>query len=141
MDWHLITLFCALFVVIQGIVLYGIPEKVMAFLGDYGVNFQNLAVLTGVSTLMSNLVSNVPAVLLLIQFIDPADPTQWHVLAISSTFAGNLILIGSIANLIVVEQAKRFNVTITFKDHARIGIPVTAASLLILFAWISVMPV
>ena len=140
-DWHLITLFCALFVVIQGIVLYGIPEKVMAFLGDYGVNFQNLAVLTGVSTLMSNLVSNVPAVLLLIQFIDPADPTQWHVLALSSTFAGNLILLGSIANLIVAEQAKRFNVTITFKDHARIGIPVTVASLLILFVWISVMPV
>ncbi len=140
-DWHLITLFCALFVVIQGIVLYGIPEMVMDFLGQYGINFQNLVVLTGVSTVMSNLVSNVPAVLLLIQFIDPVNPAQWYVLAVSSTFAGNLILIGSIANLIVVEQAKNFDVTITFKDHARIGLPVTAASLVILLAWMYVMPV
>ena len=51
-----------------------------------------------------------------------------------------IALLGAIANLIVIEQAKYFHVTIPFKDHARIGIPVTAASLLILFAWMYVMP-
>lgn len=135
-DWHLITLFCALFVIIHGIALYDIPAAVVDFLMRHGVNPQNLFMLTGVSTVMSNLVSNVPATLLLIQFLDKASPVQWYVLALSSTFAGNLILIGSIANLIVIEQAQTYGVTITFKEHARVGMPVTLISLLILVGWI-----
>jgi Na+/H+ antiporter NhaD/arsenite permease-like protein len=57
---------------------------------------------------------------------------------VSSTFAGNLFLLGSIANLIVVEQASNFGIKITFKQHAAVGIPVTLISLLILVAWIFV---
>jgi len=135
-DWHLITLFCALFVIIQGIVAYDIPAAVIAHLGRYSIDPGNLFILTGVSAVMSNMVSNVPAVILLIQFINPADPSAWHVLAVSSTFAGNLILIGSIANLIVIEQARNFGIAIGFKEHARAGIPVTLISLAILCGWI-----
>jgi Na+/H+ antiporter NhaD/arsenite permease-like protein len=70
---------------------------------------------------------------LLIKFLDPSRPDQWYALAVSSTFAGNLITIGCIANLIVIEQAAACGVNISFRDHARVGIPVTLASLA---AWI-----
>jgi Na+/H+ antiporter NhaD/arsenite permease-like protein len=85
---------------------------------------------------MSNLVSNVPAAMLLTRFLNPADSAQWYTLAVSSTFAGNLIVIGSIANLIVIEQAKNMGVEIGFWEHARVGIPVTVSSLMCLLGWI-----
>jgi len=131
-DWHLITLFCALFIVVQGIVAEDVPGRLISAIGSRGFDLTGLANLTAVSTIMSNLVSNVPAVMLLIRFLDPAQPQQWYVLALSSTFAGNLIVIGSIANLIVIEQAKKLDVVITFREHARTGVPVTLFSLLVL---------
>ncbi len=137
-DWHLITLFCGLFVVIHGISVVNVPTYLIATLDRYGIVLENLYVLTSVSTVLSNVVSNVPAVMLLMQFIDKADPVPWYALAASSTFAGNLIVIGSIANLIVIEQAKRYGVVISFAEHARVGIPVTILSLLVLAGWIFV---
>jgi Na+/H+ antiporter NhaD/arsenite permease-like protein len=135
-DWHLVTLFCALFVVIQGIAVANVPSMIVETLSAKGIVLRNLSILTAVSAVMSNMVSNVPATMLLTRFLDPANPLEWYTLAISSTFAGNLVIIGSIANLIVIEQAKNFGVEISFKEHARIGIPVTLASLLILIGWI-----
>ncbi len=135
-DWPLITLFCALFVVIQGIESAHIPQHIVEMMALRGVAIQNPLTLAGVSTLLSNMVSNVPATMLLIRFLDPTQPQQWYVLALSSTFAGNLITIGSIANLIVIEQARNLGVAIDFKTHARVGIAVTAWSLLVLAAWI-----
>ncbi len=70
------------------------------------------------------------------KFVDPARPVEAYVLAVSSTFAGNLITLGSIANLIVIEQARLLGVTVRFRDHARAGVPVTIASLLLLALWI-----
>ena len=131
-DWHLLTLFCALFIVVHGIASRNIPTLLMETLARQGLSLTNLLALTGISTLMSNLVSNVPAVMLLVQFLDPRVPEQWYVLALSSTFAGNLVIIGSIANLIVIEQARKFQIEISFKEHARAGIPITLFSLLVL---------
>jgi Na+/H+ antiporter NhaD/arsenite permease-like protein len=91
-----------------------------------------------VSVLFSNLVSNVPATMLLTKFLSTSDHLQWYVLALSSTFAGNLITIGSIANLITIEQAREYGINITFREHAKVGMQVTAVSLLIIFAWIGV---
>lgn len=135
-DWHLITLFCGLFVVIHGISVMNVPAFLIGTLARYGIALDNLYILTGVSTVLSNLVSNVPATMLLIQFLDRTHPLPWYALAVSSTFAGNLIVIGSIANLIVIEQAQRYGVKITFAEHARIGIPVTLLSLAVLIGWI-----
>ena len=97
------------------------------------------AVLTGVGAVLSNLVSNVPAVMLLIRFLGEASAEAWYVLALSSTFAGNLLTIGSIANLIVIEQARGLGVTVTFREHARAGVPVTLASLAVVLGWLFVM--
>jgi Na+/H+ antiporter NhaD/arsenite permease-like protein len=134
-DWHLITLFCALFVIIHGMAGSGYLERIMAALAGMGMHLDRLPVLTGVSALLSNLFSNVPAAMLLIPFLDPAGPFQWYTLAVSSTFAGNLFLLGSIAKLIVVEQASAFGIRISFLRHAAVGIPVTMVSLLILWGW------
>lgn len=137
-DWHLITLFCALFIVVHGMSAGDLPAKVMAGLQGLGIHFSEPLTLTAMSAVLSNIFSNVPAVMLLIQFLDPAAHQLWYVLAVSSTFAGNFILIGSIANLIVVEQALAEGVVISFAEHARIGIPVTLVSLAILAGWIAV---
>lgn len=134
-DWHLITLFCALFIIIHGISLAHLPERLLEFLSQKGFELTQPAFLTGVSVVLSNLFSNVPAVMIVIPCLDQAIPEPWYILAISSTFAGNLFLLGSIANLIVVEKASDHGVVISFKEHARIGIPVTLLSLLVLVAW------
>lgn len=73
--------------------------------------------------------------MIVIPCLDQTIPEPWYILAISSTFAGNLFLLGSIANLIVVEKASGHGVVISFREHARIGVPVTLLSLLVLVAW------
>src|SRR5690606_15408670 len=94
--------------------------------------------LTAIATLLSNLISNVPAVMLLSRFVPelPSPDTAWLTLAMSSTLAGNLTLLGSIANLIVLEGARRRGVTITFGQYLRIGLPVTLLSLLFGVWWL-----
>ena len=135
-DWHLITLFCALFIIIHGVSQGDYLNILMNQLSTMGIDLHNLSELTGISALLSNLFSNVPATMLLIGFLNPLEHAQWYTLAVSSTFAGNLFLLGSIANLIVVEQAANCDVKISFRQHAAVGIPVTITSLLILLCWL-----
>ncbi|MGL4370879.1 MAG: SLC13 family permease [Spirochaetota bacterium] len=137
-DWQLITLFCGLFIVIKGISVTGIPAEWVADMAAKGFSLQNGYILTGISALLSNIVSNVPATMLLVPHLSDGNPPQWYILALASTFAGNLITIGSIANLITFQIADSFGVKVSFREHARAGIPVTVASLLILCLWISV---
>jgi Na+/H+ antiporter NhaD/arsenite permease-like protein len=137
-DWHLVTLFCGLFVVIGGIEIAGLPAALMNYLSRSGFAIHNLFSLTLLSTVLSNLVSNVPAAMLIIKFLDAGQPIQWYVTALASTFAGNFITIGSIANLIVIEGAKEYGINITFKEHARVGIPITLVSILITLLWIAI---
>lgn len=134
-DWHLITLFCSLFIIIHGISLAHIPEGVLAYLSHRGFELTQPTFLTGASVVLSNLFSNVPAVMLLIPGLPQAVTEPWYILAVSSTFAGNLFLLGSIANLIVAEKAAGHGVVISFKEHARTGIPVTLVSLVVLVLW------
>ena len=135
-DWSLIMLFCGLFVVIAGFETTGALGQAVAWLSRHGVSLTSPAVLVAAGATLSNLVSNVPSVMLLVRFLDGARAEVWYVLALASTFAGNLITIGSIANLIVIEQARGMGVTVTFREHARAGVPVTAASLLVVVAWV-----
>lgn len=136
-DWHLITLFCALFIVMAGFAAVNLPQRLMALLAGQGVSLDRVWHLTGLSALLSNLVSNVPAVMLLLKFLNPLQPQQWIVTALASTFAGNLITIGSIANLIVIESAREYGVVIGFGEHARAGVPITLFSLLTIILWLS----
>src|SRR5690606_7634738 len=83
--------------------------------------------LFSVTVVLSNLVSNVPATMLLLPVA--THPLAGPILAISSTLAGNLMVVGSIANIIVIDQAARMNVRIGWGQHARVGVPVTLATL------------
>jgi Na+/H+ antiporter NhaD/arsenite permease-like protein len=136
-DWHLITLFCALFIVIRGLEITRLPQLFMEGLAVRGLPVTTPVNLVLFSTALSNLVSNVPATMLLVKFLNPSVPMQWYLAALSTTFAGNLITIGSIANLIVIEGARDYGVEIRFGQYARAGIPVTLFSLLSVLVWVS----
>ena len=137
-DWHLITLFCSLFIVVGGIARYGLPGHAVAWFEGRGMDINHhIYALSAITVVLSNIVSNVPAVMLLLKNMDLGITKNLYVLAVSSTYAGNLLIVGSIANLITVEQARGFGIKIGFWEHARVGIPVTLLSMLIAFAWMA----
>lgn len=133
-DWSLLVLFLGLFVLHHALETSGLGPRALGAIADAGVDLGHPAVLFGVAPLLSNLVSNVPAVMLLLPEAD--HPMAGAVLALSSTLAGNLLLVGSIANLIVVEQAARLGIRIGWRDHARVGVPITLATLAIAALWL-----
>lgn len=130
-DWQMLALFVALFIVTRGLELSGWTEAGQRALAAAGLPLDRATVLVPVVAVLGNLVGNVPAVMLLLRFVPtaPADPQVGYALALASTFAGNALLVGSVANLIVVEQADRLGIRIGFRDHLRIGLPVTLVSL------------
>ncbi len=134
-DWHLITLFCALFIIVAGIAKHQIPELMVSFLFSMGIDLNKSFTLSLVTVALSNIVSNVPAVMLILKNINLTITENLYLLALVSTFAGNLITIGSIANLITIEQAKEYNVRIGFMEHARVGFPVTVITIIIALIW------
>jgi Na+/H+ antiporter NhaD/arsenite permease-like protein len=136
-DWHLITLFCGLFVVVAGFNSTGLPQEFLAYLERRGVPLSNPFVLSLSAVALSNMVSNVPATVLLAPHMPQGSPVAWYVLSLATTYAGNLFTIGSMANLIVIEQARLEGVRISFREYARSGIPVTAVNLLVLAGWIA----
>jgi Na+/H+ antiporter NhaD/arsenite permease-like protein len=133
-DWHLLVLFIGLFVVNDAVRRAGLLEGLYASLASAGVDLARDEWLFGVTAVLSNLVSNVPAVMLLL----PASsgPNAGAVLALASTFAGNLLIVGSIANIIVIEQARAYGVAIDWRRHARTGVPVTLMTLALAAIWL-----
>jgi len=134
-DWQLLLLFVGLFVVHAGLERTGASERAMQSLADAGLDLARPAPLFVVAAVASNVVSNVPAVMLLLPAA--ADATAGTTLALASTLAGNLVLVGSIANLIVVDQAERAGERLTWAEHARYGVPVTLATLAATAAWLA----
>lgn len=125
-DWGLLVLFAGLFIVLGGLEASGLVARAFAWVG--AERLQRVLPLSLVSVVLSNLVSNVPAVILFRSVIHafPDPQTAWLALAMSSTFAGNLTLIGSVANLIVVEQARAQGAPeVTFLEYLKVGVPVT----------------
>jgi Na+/H+ antiporter NhaD/arsenite permease-like protein len=106
-------------------------------LEEVGMPLSHPAWLFAITVFLSNVVSNVPAVMLLLPAA--SHPLAGPILALASTLAGNLLLVGSIANLIVVEQAAVLDVQITWREHARIGVPVTLLTLALAAGWLWVL--
>ena len=130
-DWGLLVLFTGLFVVIGGLEASGLTGEILGWAGAVGL--YRPVVLTVVTAVLSNLVSNVPAVLLFKAVIPTfGEPTRaWLLLAMASTLAGNLTILGSVANLIVVEQARGAGIQIGFIEYSKVGVPVTVVTLLV----------
>jgi Na+/H+ antiporter NhaD/arsenite permease-like protein len=133
-DWHLLVLFVGLFVVNHAFAAAGLAGRASTALREAGVDIGDAHWLFPVTAVLSNLVSNVPAVMLLLPHA--AHPLAGPVLALSSTLAGNLLIVGSIANIIVVEQARALGVEVGWRRHARVGVPVTLATLALAALWL-----
>ena len=133
-EWALLLFFASLFVVMRGLEQTG----AVAWIDTHAVALAQGAspwggatAVSGVMVVLSNLISNVPAVLLWRNTVPtlPDPDLTWRIVAMSSTFAGNLLLIGSMANLIVAERAEARGVRIGFLEYARVGVPVTLLTL------------
>jgi Na+/H+ antiporter NhaD/arsenite permease-like protein len=133
-EWELLLFFGALFVVMRGLEASGTVDSINAEGARAiaaGGRWTLAASVSGVMLVLSNLISNVPAVLLWRNLVPtlPDPHLVWQVMAMSATFAGNLLLIGSMANLIVAERAETRGVKLGYWEYARAGIPVTLVTL------------
>ena len=140
-DWHLLVFFAALFVVVEGLSGTGLPDQAYdhlrgVFRADAGASSQAIN-FAWFAMLGSNVFSNVPFVLIAGKWISNfAQPElMWKVLALATTFAGNLTILGSVANIIVVESA-RGHIEVGFWDYAKFGIPITLLTTLAGMIWL-----
>ena len=133
-DWHLLALFCGLFIVTGA--MAG-DEAIAAAFRDAlsGLRIDNPVVLATLSLAGSNTIGNVPLVMMLLSLGPDWTPELLHGLAVFSTLSGNFLIVGSVANIIAVEQARAAGIVIGFGDYARIGIPVTLISLALALVW------
>jgi Na+/H+ antiporter NhaD/arsenite permease-like protein len=133
-DWPLLLLFIGLFVVNHAFAATGLAAQAVAALATQGLHLGDPGPLLVVGVVLSNLVSNVPAVMLMLPHLQ--GEAAGVSLALITTFAGNLLLVGSIANLIVVDLARQAGVEIHWRQHAAIGGPVAMLSLVLLWGWL-----
>jgi Na+/H+ antiporter NhaD/arsenite permease-like protein len=131
-DWTIILFFVGLFVVIEGVkdssLLSEIQQLFPSFTGGGG---SSIGWLTAISAVISNLVSNVPAVMLLSEFIPVSDTELWLALASSSTLAGNATILGAAANVIAVEKAEAMGVEVGWLRFTLVGFPIALATLFV----------
>jgi len=134
-DWSLLVLFLGLFLILGGARDAGITGELLGWAEK--LNLRDSVIFSVVVAFLANLVSNVPAVMLLRDLVPHfRDPhTTWLLLAMASTLAGNLTITGSVANIIVVEKAREVT-RITFWDYMRIGVPVTILTITVGLLWI-----
>jgi Na+/H+ antiporter NhaD/arsenite permease-like protein len=135
-DWPLLLMFVGLFVVVAGLEHAVLTPEVATAVGR--LHLQSAPVLAAVTAVLSNVVSNVPAVLVLKPFVAglPDPQRAWLVIAMASTLAGNLTLVGSVANLIVAQRARRYGVVIGFWPYFQVGAPLTFLTILFGLWWL-----
>jgi Na+/H+ antiporter NhaD/arsenite permease-like protein len=135
-DWPLLVMFVGLFVVVAGFEKMVVTPETVAAISR--LRLDDSAVLGVVTALLSNIVSNVPAVLVLKPFVPnlPDPQRAWLVIAMAATLAGNLTLVGSVANLIVAQRARARGVDISFWTYLKVGAPLTVVTILIGLLWL-----
>src|SRR5229473_157313 len=137
-DWPLLLLVSCLFAITGQLNDSGIAAKVLAFLDDHQLLPNNLLLLLPFAGVTSNAIGSVPTAMLLLQ-IWPVPPSGvLYALALLSTLAGNLLVTGSLTNLLIAEQAERMGAGLTFRTYARAGIPITVLSLAFATFWLAV---
>jgi Na+/H+ antiporter NhaD/arsenite permease-like protein len=135
-DWPLLVMFAGLFIVVAGFEKAVVTPQTAASVGR--LHLDSAPVLAGVTAVLSNLVSNAPAVLVLKAFVPGlADPRRaWLIIAMASTVAGNFTIVGSVANLIVAYRAANRGIAIGFWAYFRVGAPLTLATLVLGLLWL-----
>ncbi|WP_042693190.1 SLC13 family permease [Azospirillum sp. B506] len=135
-DWHLLVLFAALFAINHALGMTGIPAALVDDLRAAGWLPDRLAVMLPLSLVGSNSIGNVPAVILLLAAWPSPPEGALYGLALLSTLAGNLLLPGSLANIIVAERAAAAGVKLGFVEHARCGVPMALLSMAVAAVWL-----
>ncbi len=130
-DWTLVLFFVGLFILLKGVETSGLMDLMLNYFEGMGAGVAGVAGLTLISSVLSNLISNVPAVMLLSPAIPLGQDPLWLTLAASSTLAGNATILGAAANVIVVEKGLGMGVEVRLWDFVRAGLPVTLVTLLI----------
>jgi Na+/H+ antiporter NhaD/arsenite permease-like protein len=135
-DWGLLVFFVGLFIIVAGAHRAGLTARLLEPIATWDLH--RLTILVPVTAILSNIVSNVPAVMLLRTVVGtfPEPHAGWLALAMASTLAGNLTITGSVANIIVVERAAAEGVQIGFREYFRVGLPVTVATLVFGTVWL-----
>jgi len=135
-DWTLLLMFAGLFVVVGGVERNLLTPGTVAAIGR--LHLQSTTNLTIVTAVLSNLVSNVPAVMILKPFVASLHSQRhaWLTIAMASTLAGNFTIMGSVANLIVVQCARARGVSISFWDYFKIGAPLTLITVALGILWL-----
>ena len=135
-DWPILVLFIGLLVVTGAFVSTGLGAQAVVWLAHAGFNLNQPVNLTISTALLTSLINNSPTVMLLLKVVTPLTPTAAYILALANSFGGSLIIIGSVANIIVVQQARDLGIKISFWDFTRLGLPVTLAALAGLLVWV-----
>src|SRR5262249_52854168 len=135
-DVPFLFLFASLFIVNDAFSRTGLAEEALHVLASYGLLPDRLSLLAPTALVLSNTIGNVPAVVMMLEVWRGIPEGVLVGLAILSTLAGNLFLVGSLANLIVAERAALSGVRLSFRDHARAGVPITLLSMLIAGLWL-----
>jgi Na+/H+ antiporter NhaD/arsenite permease-like protein len=135
-EWQVLILFMGLFVVTGSLESTGYGDQAVQWLAHGGIKLNAPHTLILATTVLSNLINNSAAVMLLLKVTDLSHPVTAYILALANSFGGSLIVIGSVANIIVVQQAQQLGITIGFRDFARLSIPVTLAALAGLLLWV-----
>jgi len=138
-EWPILILFMGLFVVAGAFEAMGCGDQAVQWLAGSGFNLNAPYNLVLTTAALSNLINNSAAVILLLKVIPPSQPVMAYILALANSFGGSLIIIGSVSNIIVVQQAREMGIKISFWDFARLGIPVTLAALAGLIVWVTLM--
>jgi Na+/H+ antiporter NhaD/arsenite permease-like protein len=138
-EWPILVLFMGLFVVTGAFQSTGYGDHAVQSLAHSGFNLNEPHNLVLATAAFSNLINNSAAVMLLLKVVNLSQPATAYVLALANSFGGCLIIIGSVSNIIVVQQARELGVSISFRDFARLGVPVTLAALAGLVGWVFLM--
>jgi Na+/H+ antiporter NhaD/arsenite permease-like protein len=137
-DYNLILLVVGLFVVNAAFAATGVPQALVTDLRNAGVDLHNLPILLWVVAVVSDIIGNNPTVMLLLPLLHGVENPEalGAVLSLGTSFSGNLIVFGSLAGIITVEQAAANGIRISLGEFARVGAPVTVACMAIATAWI-----
>ena len=136
-DWPLLLLVACLFAVTGALDRSGVAAQILDFLTDHGLLPDSLMLLTPYSLVASNTIGGVPAAMLFVQLWPTAPPGVFYGLALLSSLAGNLVLTGSLTNVLIAERADRMGARITFTEHARAGVPIAIISIGFAVFWLA----
>ncbi len=124
MDWATIVFFASMFVTMQAVWNCGVFQKYVSFM-----NFSSIPQILAVSVGVSQFISNVPFVALFLTFFNNASDAVLCALAAGSTIAGNLTILGAASNVIIVQNAEKEDVHLTFMEFFKVGFLVTAVNI------------